>query len=294
MMWLTVVRRDRYVWAPFPAATWLFLLPRMRAPLSSYRLNLSSGLLLCLLLVGCKDAPTVPASLQQLAGGQEWVAMPAPRDLPGLSTWLPHLERGSQQGAAVVARIEELTQRADGARREGRLAQAAELEQEAERIAVLSLARFPEAGDLLRAMYAVDFWAARVQAEVALERAPELAAALEEVKRSRVLAAAQLSSGDTTSAVLHLAAASQKIRSFTPTAVALRVLSRAEEQLRARPARGPAVERALHLLNSSRQELLTGDPRRALRRALYALQLAHGDQVPTAPAAECVGPACGG
>lgn len=246
------------------------------------------------LLAGCRDAPTVPLALQQLAGGEEWVAMPAPAELPSLQTWLPYVERGTPEGRAADGRIRGLAAQAELARREGRLDDAALLDRESQRMAVLALARYPEPRVLQQALFAVDFWADRVQAEVALDRAPEMAQALREVRSAHGHAASLLAGGDTTSAVLHLSEASERIRAFTPTAVALRVLARVEEQLRARPEQDSAVRRALHLLASARQELLTGDPRRALRRALYALQLAHGNEVPSAPEETCLGPGCPG
>ncbi len=234
----------------------------------------------------------MPASLQQLAGGEEWVAMPAPADLPSVETWLPYVERSTPEGREASAHIRALSGQAVAARRAGRLEEATLLDREAQRVAVLALSRFPEPAVLQRAIFAVDFWADRVQAEVALERSPGMAQALGEVRSSQASAVTLLASGDTTSAVLHLANASERIRAYTPTAVALRVLARVEEQLRAHPDRGSGMDRALHLLASARQELLSGDPRRALRRALYALQLAYGNEVPAAAEELCLGPGC--
>lgn len=253
---------------------------------------LATGLVLALPLAACKDAPTVPTALQQLAGGEEWVAMPAPRELPGLESWLPYADGESPQGREALARVHQASAAAERARAEGRLLEATRLEREAERITVLSLARFPAPRELRQSLYALDFWSDRVESEVALDRAPEMAAALAEVKAARAHARSLLAAGDTTSAVLQIAHASERVREFTPTAVALRVLARVEGRLQAQEGRDAAVDRALHLLASARQELLTGDPRRALRRALYALQLAHGSAMPAARSGECEGPAC--
>ena len=41
----------------------------------------------------------------------------------------------------------------------------------------------------------------------------------------------------------------------------------------------PSARRARHLLASARQELRTGDPLRALERALYAIQISNGAQL---------------
>lgn len=253
---------------------------------------LATALVLALPIAGCKDAPTVPIALQQLAGGEEWVAMPAPRELPGLESWLPYADRQTPQGREALARVHEMSTAAEHARTAGRLLEATRLEREAERIAVLSLASFPAPRELQRSLYALDFWADRVEAEVALDRAPELAAALAEVKTAQAHARSLLVAGDTTSAVLQIARASERVREFTPTAVALRVLARVEGRLQAQSGRDAAVDRALHLLASARQELLTGDPRRALRRALYALQLAHGSAMPAEGSRGCEGPGC--
>lgn len=259
---------------------------------TSHRRSLVPGLALCLLLVGCKDAPTVPASLQQLAGGQEWVAIHAPRDLPTAQTWAAYIDRQTDSGRAALLRVQELSRRGSEARSHGDLAAAAALEREAERIAIASLSRYPEPAKLQRSLLAVDAWRGLVQADVALERSPELTEALHRVDSARNRSAALLAQGDTTGAVLLLAEASDQIRAFTPTAVALRVLEKVEQRLLTSENRSSAVERALRLLSASRQELLSGDPHRALRRALYALQLADGAEIPARAEAECLEPGC--
>lgn len=289
---LTGVRRGHYV-CETPLAATQFLTPtRMLRSLPVSRFGALAPTLLLALLAGCADAPTVPASIRQLAGGEEWVAVAAPRDLPGLRSWLPYLDPSSPAGAAALARVRELSGEAEQARRVGRIARAAAYEAEAERVAVVALARHPAPMELQRALFAIDAWTDRVRAEGSPERTPRISEALAEVESARGHAGTLLARGDTTSAVLQISRAAGRIRSLTPTEVALRVLARAEEGLRERPADDPGVERALHMLASSREELLHGDARRALRRALYALQLAHGNQVPTGPQPECLGPGC--
>jgi hypothetical protein len=54
------------------------------------------------------------------------------------------------------------------------------------------------------------------------------------------------------------------------------VLASVEAHLLADPDPGPAVDRALRLTRLARHELDAGDPARALRRAVYALQLLRG------------------
>lgn len=259
------------------------------------------GLCLALaLLGGCDDAPTMPDAIQRLAGGEEWAAMSAPQELPRLETWLPYLSRTGEQGRLAQRRVRELERLAQVARREGRLATAGELRREAERVAVLALERNPEAAVLQQALHSIDFWCERVRAGVDLTAAPELAASHEQVMTGRALAAERLAAGDTTGAVLEIAALSERIREHTPEAVALRVLRAAEQRLGpAAPDGGTldaaAAARALHLLGNARQELVSGDPRRALQRALYALQIIEGNElrtVVTGADSACVGPVC--
>lgn len=247
------------------------------------RRRLAPAALLLAGLAACSDAPTMPPALQQLAGGEEWVAMRAPADLPRVETWMPYLDRSTAPGQQAAARVRELTRLADAARRQGQVERTGELVREAERVAVLALSRAPDERVLRRALGALDAWGQRVRDQVDTERAPQLARAADEVARARVAASAALTRGDTTGAVLHISAAAEQIRAYTPAEVALRVLARAEERLRTGAVQGPRVERALHLLDSARQELIGGDPGRALQRALYALQLAEGAEMHDAP-----------
>lgn len=263
-------------------------MPRHRSRLALLLLSLS------LSLAACQDAPVGPHALHRLAGGEEWVAVVAPRELPGVQTWVPLLSSATPQGAQALQLVSRLEREAAAAREAGQLRRAEELDREAVRVAVIALDGAPPAALVQQSLSAVDAWCERVRREVEPDRAPSLHRDLEAVEAARTAAAAALTAGDTTTAMLGLAGAAERIRGHAPAAVALRVLGRVEERLTAEGA--PRDERALHLLRSAREELVHGDPRRALYRAWYALQLADGKgiQVEPEPLAErCVVPGCG-
>lgn len=228
-----------------------------------------------LAMSACLDAPTVPEAVQQIAGGEAWVAIPEPRDLPTLDTWMPYGPAG-ERGAAVRARIDALLDESREAAYAGDLEWSTQLRTEATRIAVLSVERLPEPHVMAGAVRSVEEWAERVRIGVDLRVYPEVASSVRRVERSLGAARAALEAGDTTAAIIPLSDASERIRRHGPTSVALRVLDAAEARLRARAPSPPVLERAVHLIRSARHELVGGEPSRALRRALYALQLADG------------------
>lgn len=237
------------------------------------RLRIGIAALAAALLVGaCSDAPTMPAAMQQIAGGEAWIAVPAPEGLPDLSTWMPLLE--SESGARM--RVEALSARATAARLDGDVEHAAALEREAVGAAVRFITVSPDAEVISRAMDAIGRWRHAVGEDVDPRVYPGVAATSASVGEAMAAAETALAEGDTVSALLWISDAAAGIREHTPAAVALRVLGRAESQLRASGVRGPVLERAVHLIRSARHELVDGDPSRALRRALYALQLAEG------------------
>lgn len=228
------------------------------------------------LLAACADSPTTPRAFVHPADGELWVAVTVPPGLPELDAWLPYLRSiGSEEEAAAVRQVAELRREADQARLAGQLRSARALNDQAARIAVISLRRMPEPAVLDRSLEAIDLWLRRARSEVDLGRFPVLAGAVEEVSAARSRAVRGLAAGDTSSAVLHIATGAEAIRDQSPAAVALRVLERAEERLRRHPQQSREIDRALHLVYTSREALLSGDPGRALRRALYALQLAE-------------------
>lgn len=232
-----------------------------------------------LLIGGCQDLPTTPEAVQQIAGGAAWVAVPEPANLPTLDTWLPYVADGRVGETPVVSRIRMLREESRGALAEGRLAWAAELDREAIRLAVLSLDRPLDVGVLFDGLHALDVWIRQVETTVDLGVYGEMGESLEMVRRSRAIAAAAIETGDTTTAVLRISDAAERVRSHAPMHVALRVLGRVEARIRERESESATAARALHLVRSARLELVSGDPTRALRRALYALQLVEGRQV---------------
>lgn len=213
-----------------------------------------------------------------LADGRQWVAVAPPEQLPDLATWLPYVS-GETASGSVLAEVRELQRRAEQARASGELQRAAELRRLAVETAVHSLARLPEPRVFEAGLVAVDQWVVRARTTVVAD-ASALAAAVIEVEQERTRTAEALAAGDSAAAVVHLAAASERIRDWSPAEVALRVLERAEAAM-VSSARGAASrERVRHLAQSARRELVEGDPVRALRRALYALQLAAGSGLP--------------
>jgi hypothetical protein len=257
-------------------------------------------MLLCLaipplLFSGCEDAPTVPAAIQQIAGGADWVALSAPAGLPRLESWTRRIPRSTESGRAALARIDDLERRSHVARRAGQLIDAAELRGEAERTAVLALAAAPDAGMLHGALDAIAEWTVRARSGRDLTRFPELAASVDAATAAHARALAALAGGDTTAATLEIAAGAEAIRHHTPESIALRVLLTAESRVGQTALEQPAAERATHLLANARSELVSGDPRRALHRALYALQIVEGSElrvVEAPPADACRGPGC--
>lgn len=239
----------------------------------------------------------MPRALQQLAGGEEWVAVTVPERLPQLQTWLPYLRPRTEEERATLRRVRELEAGALRARQEGRVLETRLLNREATRLAVVSLTEPPEPRVIEDGIAAVDVWVERVRRDTDLSHLRGLAAAHDSVRTARRRIGLALASGDTTSAVLYLAEATEIIQEQAPSAVALRVIARAQERLRARGQQGQDVSRAIHLLSAARQELLAGDAARALQRALYALQLADGKGLRAAPVAAdpqgvCYEPPC--
>lgn len=229
-------------------------------------------------LAGCVDAPTVPRVYTHPADGELWIAVTVPAGLPDLDTWLPYVAEPRDGGDTVSAlgRIRSFRRQADEARRADAHSRASALERQAVRVAIHSLDRMPEPHVLSGAISALDMWTRRAEAEVDFQHHPELERAVGDVHSAREAAARLLARGDTAAAVIHLVEGAERVREQAPAAVALRVLDRVEARIRGEAEDDPALERALRLFRGARQALVTGDSRRALRRALYALQLAEG------------------
>lgn len=220
----------------------------------------------------------MPDTVQQIAGGEAWIAIPEPAGLPSLDALLPYVGDGPAAGA-VALELHALAGAAREARLAGNLERAAELDGEAVRFAVGSLERTPGPALLYESLRALDEWSDRVETGVDLRVHPEIGSSLRLVRRSGDAAREAVERGDTAFALLRIMHGAEAIRAHSPTTVALRVLGQAESRLRGRAGRSEAVERAIHLLRSARRELVAGDGTRALRRALYALQLLEGRQL---------------
>lgn len=231
---------------------------------------------------GCRDAPTMPEAVQQIAGGEAWMAIPEPASLPSLDDLIPYVTDRSR-ATPLLPRLHALTAAAREARVDGRLEQAADLDREAVHLAVASMERSPEPTLLFESLHALGEWSDRVELGVDLSVYPEIASSLRVVRRSSDAALDALERGDTAVAVLSIMQGAEAVRAHSPTTVALRVLARAETRLREFEGGVAPVDRAIHLVRSARRELIAGDPSRALRRALYALQLIDGRQVSDTP-----------
>lgn len=247
--------------------------------------------LVLLALPACEDLPTGADAFQLEADGELWTAVVPPADLPTAATWLRFADPAAPHVGAVAAEVEGLYARAARARALGELTEADALLSEAAASAVGVMQTVPRPGIFLAGVASLGGWERSVRSGVDLTRAPALAAAVTAVERDREAVELALREGDPRAAALHLTLASERVRAWGPQGVALRVLGRVEAHL-ASAARSPAeAERAAHLVQSAREELLNGEPLRAVQRALYALQLAGGNELREIPAEEH--PACG-
>jgi hypothetical protein len=104
---------------------------------------------------------------------------------------------------------------------------------------------------------------------------PEFDRARRGVAVSVAAAGRALREADHESAAAHLASGRAAAEQVAPRAVAARVIERAERRMEELGAGGVEAERALRLLRGARLALEESDDPRALRRALYALQVAQ-------------------
>lgn len=231
-----------------------------------------------LLLAACDDGPTAPTSYVQHAAGGAWVAVVEPVGLPRVETLLPYVDGRTAAGAT----LRQMREQAARFRTAGRVEEALRVEDAMMRFAAASLTRAPEPVRLLASAAALDAWADRARARMETGRYPELAAAAASVSLLADSVRASLAAGDTGAAVLQLTRGAIAAREHAPLAVGLRLMAAVEARLAGGAGEGPSVRRARHLLLDAREGLATGDSLRALRRAVYALQLldAEGIAVP--------------
>jgi hypothetical protein len=241
------------------------------------RRALPCALATLLLLSACEDAPMAPTSYVQHTAGGVWVAVAEPVSLPRTDTWLPYV------GTEDAASLKVMRDQSVRLRTAGRVEDALQMEDEMMRLAARSLVRTPEPARLLASAAALDEWADRARARLQLGSYPELAAAVVTVAAEAEAARAQMAAGDSGRAVMHLTRGAIAAREHAPLAVGLRLMGAVEARLAAGAGQSAGVRRARHLLADAREGLATGDSLRALRRAVYALQLLDAEGITVGP-----------
>lgn len=233
-----------------------------------------------LLLAACEDAPTAPTSYVQHVAGGVWVAVAEPASMPRADTWLPYV------GPGTAASLREMRDRSMRLRRAGKVEEALALEDGMMRFAASSMQRAPEPARILSSLAALDEWADRARIRLQTGSYPELSAAADAVAAQAQAARGALAAGDAGRAVLHITDGAITAREHAPLAVGLRLMGAVEARLAAGGVgQSPGVRRARHLLADAREGLAMGDSIRALRRAVYALQLLDAEGLTVAPAA---------
>lgn len=239
---------------------------RLRAPLARALCALA-----LVAATGCVDAPTSPALVEWLAADGELAAVLPPRSLPDPAEWLAADARGS-------ARVAALADASDQALRHGRMSTAARLRAEAGSLAAASLSGAPDPGLLRRSGEAVDLWLLAVRGSAGTPSAGGLAL-LDSVAGGRESASASLAAGDTLAAARTLIRTAEQIRGGAPRLALLRVIDRTDARVATLGPASRESERARHLVRTARLALEGDDALRALRRVVYAAQLAGGQEL---------------
>jgi len=244
--------------------------------------------LLCLLaasacaafaLAACGDAPTLPTSFAQQAGGRTWVAVAEPAGMPDARTWLPLLPKPEAR------RIRSLLADAMKLRRGGDLEGGLMAESHARVAAAQALTADPPATRVIAALSAVREWETRAADRLRAGHYPGLDSTVASVAAQRTLAEEALARGDRRAAAALLAQAGETARTYSPVRVALRLVERAEQRIDSDPNPTPDLRRARLLLRTAREAMATGDQTRAMKRAWYAQQIidahdAGGQELP--------------
>ncbi|MDB4950219.1 MAG: hypothetical protein JWM27_2868 [Gemmatimonadetes bacterium] len=229
----------------------------------------AAAALCCVLaLSACDAGPTAPTSFAQQVGGRTWVAVTPPDGLPDARSWMPFVRRTDP----AYPRLHELREMEAQARKAGQLEHAAALATVAARLAAKS-AVSPDPEALLRAQAALERWEARAAERLAEGAYPGLDSTRAAIHGLRGQADAAVQRGDTTAAVADLTEAGEAARTFAPEAVGLRVLADAEARIAGAGPPTQGLKRARRLLRAAREAIATGDCTRAVRRAMYALQI---------------------
>lgn len=220
-----------------------------------------------LALAACGDAPTLPTSFAQQAGGRTWVAVAEPAGMPDARTWLPFLTRPDAQ------RIRGMLADAGRLRRGGDLEAGLDAESAARVEAARALAADPPQPSLVAALSALREWETRASDRLRAGQYPALDSAMAAVATRRAEAEAALAQGDRRGAAAIVAEAGEMARDWSPVRVALRLVESAEARIDADPAPSPDLRRARLLLRTAREAMATGDQTRAMKRAWYAQQI---------------------
>lgn len=230
-----------------------------------------AALAVVLATAACDDAGTAPTSYVQAVEGGAWVAVAEPPGMPRADTWLPWIAAGSP----AAAQVRQLRDAAGRARSAGRVEDAVSLEADALRLAAGSLARSPDVvRGVLAPLAALDAWTDRARARLETGRYPQLDGAAATVSAEAAAARRALATGDTMVAVMHIANGTLAAREQSTLGVGLRLLAAVEARLGApKSSDSTNLKRARHLLVGAREALSMGDSMRAMRRAVYALQL---------------------
>lgn len=237
-------------------------------PRPSLRTLLVCGVV-CTVLAGCQDSPTDP--LAALATVETVPSLALSAHLPGVADVVARLPLDEELRLAGAA-WEASWDREDGeeirARVRARVAPVIheQLGAGTVRTALESLAWLRETPELTQGL------------------PRELATPVEEALVLLEQAETSLALGEGAKAAEQVLAASDRVRSVTPEAVARRLVTRAARLLASREWEAAAHERAQHLLNGARRALDDGDAPRALQRAFYAGQVLEGALVPDVPA----------
>ncbi|HEU4560997.1 MAG TPA: hypothetical protein VFS20_24305 [Longimicrobium sp.] len=215
----------------------------------------------------CGDAPTLPTSFAQEAGGRTWVAVTEPAGMPDARTWLPYL---APQDAR---RIRAVMADAGKTRRNGQLEAGLEQEAQARVDAARALAHDPPAARVMGALASLREWETRAAARQRAGSYPGLDSVVTSVAARRTEAEAALERGELRTAAVLLAEAGEVARTYSPVRVALRLLQRAEQRVDTDPNPTPDMRRARRMLRGAREAMATGDQMRAMKRAWYAQQI---------------------
>lgn len=229
--------------------------------------------------VACADLPTGPEVIQLQADGEFWTAIVPPAGLPSIDSWLDSLPQGHPDAVALADQVATLRAEAGEARSRGDFERADELLFQATRQVVEGMDQPPATRALLTGLASLDSWERSLHADIDLSRTPALAATVTAVAEDRAAADAALRAGDDRTAAALLTRGAERIRLWAPTGVALQVLNRVDARLASAALSAGINDRTAHLVESARYELLNGNPYRAVQRALYALQLASGQQL---------------